>query len=107
MTGLDQDMMQKNLTVKSLRGAQKNMILLGIILIFVNALFLSLGILLSDYAEMVGIKETGDEIFAAVATSEHMPSMLGAVFFLGLLAAAFSSADSALASLTTAFCIDF
>jgi Na+/proline symporter len=107
MTGLDQDMMQKNLTVKSLRGAQKNMILLGIILIFVNALFLSLGILLSDYAEMVGIKETGDEIFAAVATSEHMPSILGAVFFLGLLAAAFSSADSALASLTTAFCIDF
>ncbi len=107
MTGLDQDMMQKNLTVRTLRGAQKNMILLGIALIFVNALFLSLGVVLSDYAAMVAIAETGDKMFAAVATSSAMPPVFGAVFFLGLLAAAFSSADSALASLTTAFCVDF
>ena len=107
MTGLDQDMMQKNLTVRTLKGAQKNMILLGITLIFVNALFLSLGIFLTDYAAQNGIAATGDQLFAQVATSSAMPPVLGAVFFLGLLAAAFSSADSALASLTTAFCVDF
>ena len=107
MTGLDQDMMQKNLTVRTLKGAQKNMILLGITLIFVNALFLSLGIFLTDYAAQQGISASGDQLFAQVATSSAMPPVLGAVFFLGLLAAAFSSADSALASLTTAYCVDF
>jgi Na+/proline symporter len=83
------------------------MVLLGVNLLFVNALFLALGILLTDYASLNGIMATGDKLFATVATSSGMPSLLGAVFFLGLLAAAFSSADSALASLTTAFCIDF
>jgi Na+/proline symporter len=107
MTGLDQDMMQKNLTVKTLRGAQKNMVLLGVTLIFVNALFLALGILLYDYAGMQGLEASGDQLFAAVATASGMPQLLGALFFLGLLAAAFSSADSALTSLTTAFCVDF
>src|SRR6056300_1728145 len=107
MTGLDQDMMQKNLTVARLKDSQKNMVLLGVNLLFVNALFLALGILLTDYATIQGITATGDKLFATVATSSGMPALLGAVFFLGLLAAAFSSADSALASLTTAFCIDF
>lgn len=107
MTGLDQDMMQKNLTVARLKDSQKNMVLLGVNLLFVNALFLALGILLTDYAALQGISATGDKLFATVATSSGMPSLLGAVFFLGLLAAAFSSADSALASLTTAFCVDF
>ena len=107
MTGLDQDMMQKNLTVARLKDSQKNMVLLGVNLLFVNALFLALGILLTDYAALQGITATGDKLFAAVATSNGMPALLGAVFFLGLLAAAFSSADSALASLTTAFCVDF
>jgi len=107
MTGLDQDMMQKNLTVARLKDSQKNMVLLGVNLLFVNALFLALGILLTDYAALQGITATGDKLFASVATSSGMPALLGAVFFLGLLAAAFSSADSALASLTTAFCVDF
>ncbi len=107
MTGLDQDMMQKNLTVSKLKNAQKNMVLLGITLIFVNLMFLSLGILLTDFASAQGISATGDKLFAIVAQSPVLPSILSVMFFLGLLAAAFSSADSALASLTTAFCIDF
>ena len=107
MTGLDQDMMQKNLTVKRLWDSQKNMVLLGLNLLWVNLLFLSLGLMLSDYAVSHGLVERGDKLFAAVATSEGMPAVLGAVFFLGLLAAAFSSADSALSSLTTAYCVDF
>ncbi|CAI8398807.1 MAG: Sodium/glucose cotransporter [Cryomorphaceae bacterium] len=107
MTGLDQDMMQKNLTVSKLKNAQKNMVLLGVTLIFVNLMFLSLGILLTDFAELQGITATGDKLFALVAQSPELPAVLGVMFFLGLLAAAFSSADSALASLTTAFCIDF
>lgn len=107
MTGLDQDMMQKNLTVSKVRNAQKNMILLGVTLIFVNLMFLSLGILLSDFAAAQGIEATGDKLFASVAQSSALPPILGIMFFLGLLAAAFSSADSALTSLTTAFCIDF
>ena len=107
MTGLDQDMMQKNLTVSKLKNAQKNMVLLGVTLIFVNLMFLSLGILLTDFAELQGITATGDKLFALVAQSPALPAVLGVMFFLGLLAAAFSSADSALASLTTAFCIDF
>ena len=107
MTGLDQDMMQKNLTVKKLIDAQKNMLLLGCSLLVVNLLFLSLGIMLSEYAEIQGITATGDKLFATVANSEGMPVALSVLFFLGLLAAAFSSADSALTSLTTAFCIDF
>jgi Na+/proline symporter len=107
MTGLDQDMMQKNLTVSKLKNAQKNMVLLGVTLIFVNLMFLSLGILLTDFAELQGITPTGDKLFALVAQSPALPAVLGVMFFLGLLAAAFSSADSALASLTTAFCIDF
>lgn len=107
MTGLDQDMMQKNLTVARLANSQKNIVLLGVNLIFVNLAFLSLGILLFDYAQSAGLTATGDALFAAVATAPGMPSLLGALFFLGLLAAAFSSADSALASLTTAFCVDF
>ena len=107
MTGLDQDMMQKNLTVSKLKNAQKNMVLLGVTLIIVNLMFLSLGILLTDFAELQGITATGDKLFALVAQSPELPAVLGVMFFLGLLAAAFSSADSALASLTTAFCIDF
>jgi Na+/proline symporter len=107
MTGLDQDMMQKNLTVSRLVNAQKNMVLLGLNLLWVNLLFLALGLMLSDYAAANGLLEKGDQLFAAVANSPGMPSILASVFFLGLLAAAFSSADSALASLTTAFCVDF
>ena len=107
MTGLDQDMMQKNLTVKRLKDAQKNMVLLGGTLLVVNLLFLSLGIFLTEFAANTGITATGDKLFSAIAMHPSLPTALPIVFFLGLLAAAFSSADSALTSLTTAFCIDF
>ena len=107
MTGLDQDMMQKNLTVKRLKDAQKNMVLLGGTLLVVNLLFLSLGIFLTEFAANMGITATGDKLFSAIAMHPSLPTALPIVFFLGLLAAAFSSADSALTSLTTAFCIDF
>ena len=107
MTGLDQDMMQKNLTVKRLKDAQKNMVLLGGTLLVVNLLFLSLGIFLTEFAANTGITATGDKLFSAIAMHPSLPTALPVVFFLGLLAAAFSSADSALTSLTTAFCIDF
>ena len=107
MTGLDQDMMQKNLTVKRLKDAQKNMVLLGGTLLVVNLLFLSLGIFLTEFAANTGITATGDKLFSAIAMHPSLPTALPMVFFLGLLAAAFSSADSALTSLTTAFCIDF
>ncbi|MGB2412894.1 MAG: sodium:solute symporter [Schleiferiaceae bacterium] len=107
MTGLDQDMMQKNLTVKRLKDAQKNMVLLGGTLLVVNLLFLSLGIFLTEFAANTGITATGDKLFSAIAMHPSLPTALPVLFFLGLLAAAFSSADSALTSLTTAFCIDF
>jgi len=107
MTGLDQDMMQKNLTVKRLKDAQKNMVLLGGTLLVVNLLFLSLGIFLTEFAANTGITASGDKLFSAIAMHPSLPRALPIVFFLGLLAAAFSSADSALTSLTTAFCIDF
>lgn len=107
MTGLDQDMMQKNLTVKRLKDAQKNMVLLGGTLLVVNLLFLSLGIFLTEFAANTGITASGDKLFSAIAMHPSLPAALPVVFFLGLLAAAFSSADSALTSLTTAFCIDF
>jgi len=107
MTGLDQDMMQKNLTVRTLKNAQKNMVLLGLSLLVVNLLFLSLGVFLSEFATANNITASGDTLFSSIAMHPSFPAMLPIVFFLGLLAAAFSSADSALTSLTTAFCVDF
>ena len=107
MTGLDQDMMQKNLTVRTLRNAQKNMVLLGLSLLVVNLLFLSLGIFLSEFAAGNNIGASGDKLFSSIVMHPTFPAALPVVFFLGLLAAAFSSADSALTSLTTVFCIDF
>ena len=110
MTGLDQDMMQKNLTCRSLGDAQKNMFTFSIILVFVNLLFLSLGALLYIYAANVGldVKDLGrsDQLFPTIAI-EHLPPAAGIVFVLGLIAAAYSSADSALTSLTTSFSVDF
>jgi len=112
MTGLDQDMMQKNLTCRSLRDAQKNMFTFSIILVFVNLLFLSLGALLYIYAANVGLDVTSeefggsDQLFPTIAIN-HLPPAAGIVFVLGLIAAAYSSADSALTSLTTSFSVDF
>jgi Na+/proline symporter len=108
MTGLDQDMMQKNLTCKNLREAQLNMGVFSVILFFANLLFLSLGALLYLYAAEKGIEipTSSDQLFPEIALS-HLPSLAGFLFIIGIIAAAYSSADSALTSLTTSFCVDF
>ena len=107
MTGLDQDMMQKNLSCKSLKHAQKNMFWFSIVLVFVNLLFLALGALLYLFANQYGVVATGDDLFATVAMHPEMPVVVGLFFLLGLIAAAYSSADSALTALTTSLCVDF
>ncbi|MFD2727167.1 sodium:solute symporter [Hyunsoonleella rubra] len=106
MTGLDQDMMQKNLTCKNLKEAQKNMISFSVVLIFVNILFLALGLLLTQYAQQHGITAKKDDLFPTIAMLPEIGVLTSAFFLLGLIAAAYSSADSALTSLTTSFCID-
>ena len=106
MTGLDQDMMQKNLTCKTLGDSRKNMFWFSLCLLPVNLLFLVLGLYLYDYAAIAGISAQGDALFPTVAFSEAMPVWLGIVFLLGLVAAAYSSADSALTAMTTSFCVD-
>jgi Na+/proline symporter len=106
MTGLDQDMMQKNLSCRSLGDAQKNMFWLSITLVVVNLVFLSLGVLLYDYAEIKGITEVNDKLFSAVALFPETGQLVAVLFIVGLIAAAYSSADSALTALTTSFCVD-
>ena len=107
MTGIDQDMMQKNLTIKSLKEAQRNMYIYGVAFIPINLIFLCIGILLLAYANHNGIviPENGDEILPLLATS-HLGGLVMILFCIGIVAAAFSSADSALTSLTTSFCLD-
>ena len=106
MTGLDQDMMQKNLTCKNLKDAQKNMFWFTGILVLANLLFLVLGLLLTIYAQNNGIDANKDLLFPTIATQSNMGIGLAVVFILGLIAAAYSSADGALTALTTSFCID-
>ena len=108
MTGLDQDMMQKNLSCRNIQEAQKNMFTFSGILLFANILFLTMGALLYLYAANIGldVPERTDQLFPLIAFN-HLPA-IGAVFFvLGLIAAAYSSADSTLTALTTSFCVDF
>ena len=105
MTGLDQDMMQKNLTCKTLKDAQKNMFWFTLVLTIVNFVFLSLGLLLTVYAQKNGIDAHKDDLFPILAKN-HLSVGVFAFFLLGLIAAAYSSADSALTSLTTSFSID-
>lgn len=108
MTGLDQDMMQKNLACKNLGEAKKNVFTFSIILFFVNLLFLTLGALLYLYAANKGIEipSKTDQLFPMLALNNFTP-LIGGLFILGIIAAAYSSADSALTALTTSFCIDF
>ncbi len=106
MTGLDQDMMQKNLTCRNLKDAQKNMFWFTIVLVVVNFLFLALGVLLTDYAQQNGINAQKDTLFPIIATKGTLGITTAIFFVLGLIAAAYSSADSALTSLTTSFSID-
>ena len=107
MTGLDQDMMQKNLSCKNIKEAQKNMVYFSISLIFVNLMFLCLGALLYSIAGKYDIQYLKpDDLFPAVVLSETLGFPIIIIFILGLIAAAYSSADSALTSLTTSFSID-
>lgn len=107
MTGLDQDMMQKNLTCKNIKEAQKNMFWFSVVLVLANLMFLSLGALLYIYAAKngVAIPEKSDALFPLLALNYFSP-FAGMLFILGITAAAYSSADSALTSLTTSFCVD-
>ena len=108
-TGLDQDMMQRNLACRNSRESQKNMIVSSISQFFVIALFLVLGTLLVMYAKNMpglSVPEKTDELFGLVASHGSMPVVVGVVFVLGLVSAAYSAAGSALTSLTTSFTVD-
>lgn len=105
MLGLDQEMMQKNISVKTLKDSQKNMITFSSILLLVNILFLLLGGLLYLFAESRNIGIRGDDLFPAVAL-DHLPAWISFVFIIGLISALFPSADGALTALTSSFCID-
>ncbi|MEX0995783.1 MAG: sodium:solute symporter [Flavobacteriaceae bacterium] len=107
MTGLDQDMMQKNLTCRNLKDAQKNMFWFTIVLVLVNLVFLVLGLLLISFAQQNNIAvDRPDLLFPVIATQSGLGIVMAVFFCLGLIAAAFSSADGTLTSLTTSFCID-
>ncbi|MBR1498925.1 MAG: sodium:solute symporter [Bacteroidaceae bacterium] len=108
MNGLDQDMMQKNLTCPSLRAAQKNMCLYGLCILPVNLLFLALGVLLYTYAAQQGLAlpEAGDRLLPMLVGSGALGAFVVFPFTIGITAAALSSADSAMTSLTTSICVD-
>lgn len=108
MTGLDQDMMQKNLTCKSLREAQKDMCTYGFAFVPANLLFMSLGVLLLLLArkEGVALPQSGDELLPMFAATGQLGLTVTVLFTIGVVASSFSSADSALTALTTSFCVD-
>ena len=105
MTGMDQEMMQKNISVRTLAGAQKNMLVLAGVLLGVVLLFLYLGALLQMFALQAGVAARGDRLFPAVVM-QHLPVALQLIFVLALISALFPSADGALTALTSSFCID-
>lgn len=109
MTGLDQDLMQKNLTCKSIGEAQKNMFWFYWVLLFINILFLSLGALLYIYAQanQIAIPAKTDELYPMLALGGQFGTLAAVTFLLGIIAASYASSDSALTALTTSFCIDF
>jgi Na+/proline symporter len=112
MTGMDQEMMQKNISVKNLKDSQKNMMLMSAVLVGVNALFLLLGAVLHVYHSKSpillgnGLAAAGDDLFPALALSEAFSGGLGIVFVIALISALFPSVDGALTSLTSSYCID-
>ncbi len=105
MTGMDQEMMQKNISVNTLKNSQKNMLTFSGILLIVNLLFLFLGGLLYLFAASHGIDAAGDKLFPAVAL-QHMPPLVSVIFIIALISALFPSADGAITALTSSFCID-
>lgn len=106
MTGLDQDLMQRTMSCKNFRESQKNLFVAGFVQIFVIGLFLVLGTLLYMYAGKNGISEGPDQVFGAVVWSEGFPIVIGVLFIIGLIAASYSAAGSALTALTTSFTVD-
>lgn len=108
MTGLDQDMMQKNLTCRTLREAQKDMCTYGFAFVPANILFMALGVLLMQLAQKDGITlpASGDELLPMFAATGRLGSTVVVLFTIGIVAASFSSADSALTALTTSYCVD-
>lgn len=105
MTGMDQEMMQKNISVKTLKDSQKNVMSMAITLASVIVIFLFLGGLLYLYAENLNIAVSGDKIFPVLAM-EHMPPVVSIIFIIALISALFPSADGAITALTSTFCID-
>lgn len=105
MTGLDQEMMQKNISVKTLKDAQKNMITFSFVLLLVNALFLFLGGLLYVYAQKNGLEYAPDDMFPSIVKS-YLPKGVFLIFIIGLISALFPSVDGAITALTSSFCID-
>lgn len=105
MTGLDQEMMQKNISVKKLADSQKNMMTFSSIMVLVNFLFLFLGGLLYLYASHKGIPVKGDDLFPTIAL-QYLPPTIAIIFIIGLISALFPSADGAITALTSSFCID-
>ena len=105
MTGLDQEMMQKNISVKNLKDSQKNVISMSLVLLAVILLFLFLGGLLYLYAGQLNIAVTGDKLFPTIAL-QHMPPFVSVIFIIALISALFPSADGAITALTSSFCID-
>ncbi len=111
MTGLDQEMMQKNISVKNLKDSQKNMMTFSAIMVLVNLLFLLLGGLLYLFAQQYNITTKGDDLFPSVAlntttATHYFPAFVSIIFIIGLISALFPSADGAITALTSSFCID-
>lgn len=106
MTGLDQEMMQKNISVKTLKDSQKNIMTFTAVLMFVNFLFLVLGGVLYLYAAEKGINVPPDDLFPTIALSETFSGLIGVIFIIALISALFPSVDGAITSLTSCFCID-
>ena len=105
MTGMDQEMMQKTISVKRLGDSQKNIITLSVIMVFVILLFLFLGGLLHLYSVQQGVTATGDKLFPEIAL-KHMPPVVSVIFIIALISALFPSADGAITALTSSICID-
>ena len=105
MTGLDQEMMQKNISVRTLGDSQKNMISFSVVLVLVNFLFLALGGLLYLYAASLNVAVTGDDLFPTIAM-DYLPGTVSIIFLIGLISALFPSADGAITALTASFSID-
>jgi Na+/proline symporter len=107
MTGLDQEMMQKNLSCKNIKEAQKNMFTFSAILVLVNFMFLFLGAILLIYAKQMNVETVSTDVLFPAIALQYLGPVAGVVFLIGLISAAFPSADGALTSLTTSFSIDF